>query len=87
MFFTKAKDLIPQILEAKRKLEEIELSRDIDFLGASDFYVIEKLEEVISTAKFYVKAIENISKEQKQKIEKKRDEAMRALSQMSELNF
>ena len=65
MRFTKAKELIPQILESKKKLDEIELTLDIDFLGASPDYIIEKLEGVISSAKFYINAINKISKQQK----------------------
>jgi hypothetical protein len=67
MYCKNATDLILELVRINRQLSRLELSKDLNFVGAPDFYVIEKLNKIKSTSNFYIDTIKRISIEQKYK--------------------
>lgn len=60
----KADDFVTIIKEAQKKIQKVVLSSDLDFVGCGHYYVVEKLNSLINTAKFYRDAIKSIHKKQ-----------------------
>ena len=58
-------EFVTLIKKLQTELQQVELNPELDFMGCGHYYVIEKLNSLQSTVKFYKDAIKSIHKEQK----------------------
>ena len=66
MIYKKADDFVTLTKKMQMELSQLELVPELDFMGCGHYYVLEKLNSLEETVKFYKRAIRTIHKEQKE---------------------